>query len=357
MGAVAAAADAAGDGAAFGFAANANSALPSRKVNARTSEKFANRLAIIGVKAFMCGRPKYKRFFLSILRRPRASREKNFGVKVTWGIESRMSLWIRHASLVAVTCLFGACATAPSDMTKIKNTTKTFNTVVVDAGHGGKDTGAYRGFGGAEKSATLDVARRLERKLRESQLKTVMTRSSDVFIPLDERVSIQNKQKNAIFVSIHFNDSRRRGIHGFETYYCSPSARDLATRIQEKLMTIPRSANRGVHVAHFRVLRLASYTAVLVECGFLSNRREGGEARDVEYREMLADRIAEAIVEQRYGAGVYHATAQTTAKPPLWPTTNFKRTPSTKATCPPRSSQREGITTTPPAKPWRRRQR
>jgi len=207
----------------------------------------------------------------------------------------------------------GACTTVPTAATK--DTSKTFATVVVDAGHGGKDNGAYRRYGGAEKIATLDVAKRLDRKLRESQLKTVLTRSSDVFIPLDERVAVENSQKNSIFVSIHFNDSRRRGIHGFETYYHSPHANELANRIQAKLMTIPHSANRGVHRANFRVLRLATYPAVLVECGFLSNRREGGEARDAEYRELLADRIAEAIVEQRYGSGVYHASAEATVQP------------------------------------------
>jgi hypothetical protein len=56
------------------------------------------------------------------------------------------------------------------------------------------------------------------------------------------------------------------------------------------------------------------YPAVLVECGFLSNRREGGEARDSEYRELLADRIAEAIVEQRYGPGVYRGSAVAAAQ-------------------------------------------
>jgi N-acetylmuramoyl-L-alanine amidase len=187
--------------------------------------------------------------------------------------------------------------------------------VVVDAGHGGKDNGAYRKFGGAEKIATLDVAERLSRKLRESDFKIVMTRSTDVFIPLEERVAIENAQKNSIFVSIHFNDSRRRGVHGFETYYHSANSFDLAQRIQSKLMTISHSANRGVHTANFRVLRLANYPAVLVECGFLSNRFEGGEARDSEYREALADRIAEAIVEQRYGPGVYRASRSTAAEP------------------------------------------
>jgi N-acetylmuramoyl-L-alanine amidase len=208
--------------------------------------------------------------------------------------------------------LLGACAIGPG-VTGKKDTSKTFTTVVVDAGHGGKDTGAYRRYGGAEKMATLDVAKRLDQKLRESQLKTVMTRSSDVFIELDQRVAIENRQKNSIFVSIHFNDSRRRAIRGFETYYNSSISRGLADRIQGKLMTIPGSANRGVHFANFRVLRMAAYPAVLVDCGFLSNRREGGEARDSEYRATLADKIAEAIVEQRYGSGVYRVAS---AAPP-----------------------------------------
>ena len=219
---------------------------------------------------------------------------------------------ISRTFAVGCVTLLAACATAPK--TAVKDTSKTFSTVVVDAGHGGKDTGAYRRSGPPEKMATLDVAERLDRKLRESQLKTVMTRSSDVFIPLDERVAIENSQKNAIFVSIHFNDSRRRGIHGFETYYHSGDSFDLAYRIQSELMTIPHSANRGVHTANFRVLRLAYYPAVLVECGFLSNRSEGNQARDSEYRELLADRIAEAIVEQRYGAGVYRGSTQVAAQ-------------------------------------------
>jgi N-acetylmuramoyl-L-alanine amidase len=219
-----------------------------------------------------------------------------------------MSRLISCAFAVVLLASLGACTT--TQIGRVKNTSKTFTTVVVDAGHGGKDSGAHRRYGPVEKIVALDVAQRLERNLRESQLKTVMTRSSDVFIPLEERVRIENSQKKAIFVSIHFNDSRRRGIRGFETYYHSGASSELANRIQAKLMTIPRSANRGVRTANFRVLRLATYPAVLVECGFLSNRAEGNQARDWEYRELLADRIAEAIVEQRYGPGVYRPSGR-----------------------------------------------
>jgi N-acetylmuramoyl-L-alanine amidase len=222
----------------------------------------------------------------------------------TIGMPSQVTRLVVVAFVASLT----ACSTVTT--TGVKNTSKTFNTVVVDAGHGGKDSGAYRRYGPPEKVIALDVAQRLNRKLRESQLKTVMTRNSDVFIELNDRVAIENAQKNAIFVSIHFNDSRRRGIRGFETYYHSGASLDLANGIQQKLATIPSSANRGVHTANFRVLRLATCPAVLVECGFLSNRRDGGQARDWEYRELLADRIAEAIVEQRFGPGVYRPSGR-----------------------------------------------
>jgi len=207
-------------------------------------------------------------------------------------------------ALAALTALAG-CST--SGVPNRQNTSRTFNTVVVDAGHGGRDSGATRRYGPAEKFAALDVAQRLNRKLRESQFRTVMTRSSDVFVELDERVRIGNRQSNSIFVSIHFNDARRRGIHGYETYYASPYARGLAQRIQQKLLTMPRANNRGVRTGNFRVIRNAVYPSVLIECGFLSNRGEGGRAGSPGYRDLLADKICEAIVEERYGPGVYNA--------------------------------------------------
>src|SRR5215468_9323006 len=231
----------------------------------------------------------------------------------------RMPRLVTRLVTLAFVASLAACSTVRTS--NVKNTSKTFTTVVVDAGHGGKDSGAYRRYGPPEKTVTLDVAQRLDRKLRESQIKTVMTRDSDVFIPLNNRVATENAQKNAIFVSIHFNDSRKRGTRGFETYYHSGASFDLAARVQQKLMTIPNSANGGVHAANFRVLRLANCPAVLVECGYLSNRSEGNQARDWEYRELLADRIAEAIVEQRYGTGVYRPPPEVAAqlRPPSEP--------------------------------------
>ncbi len=221
---------------------------------------------------------------------------------------------LRDALLAAACCALASCSTVEN--TAVKNTSHTFTTVVVDAGHGGKDNGAFRRFGGPEKSANLDVALRLAQKLRESQFKTVLTRSTDVFVPLEERAAIGRGQKKSIFVSIHFNDSPKRRIRGFETYYRSPAAFPLAQRIQQRLLSIRGTVNRGVRTANFRVLRKATYPAVLVECGFLSNRTEGSEASTANYREQLADKIAEAIVEERYGSGVYRAPAAANSVPP-----------------------------------------
>lgn len=205
------------------------------------------------------------------------------------------------APLALLGALFlSGCATVAT------NTSHSFDTVVVDAGHGGKDSGAVRRHAPPEKAVALDVALRVDRKLRQSQLKTVLTRSNDTFIPLDSRVALGNEQNNSIFVSIHFNDSRRRGVQGFETYYHSPYAYDLAAAIERNLLTLPGTVNRGVHAARFRVLRNLRYPSVLVECGYLSNRSNARDAADGDYREALAEKIAAAIVDYRYGPGTYH---------------------------------------------------
>ena len=212
-----------------------------------------------------------------------------------------MQRLIRFNLLLALTLVvfLSGCATVAT------NTSHTFETVVVDAGHGGRDSGAWRRHGPPEKVVALDVALRVDRKLKESQLRTVLTRANDTFIPLDDRVALGNQEKNSIFVSIHFNDSRRRGVEGVETYYHSPYAYDLAAAIERNLSTLPGAVNRGVHTARFRVLRNAQYPSVLVECGYLSNRSDARDAADASYREKVADKIAEAIVDYRYGTGVY----------------------------------------------------
>src|SRR5438477_10777772 len=280
--------------------------LQAAKASAKSTGA-ATSLSRINVRnAFKSGQAKNKRF----LHRGRSL--SRFAPKICQrdsnhlSIAMPRSMWGKGAALCAL-FLAGCQVVAPPQ--QAKDTSRSFTSVVVDAGHGGRDSGAYRRSGPPEKVVTLDVATRLSRKLRESQFNVVMTRTSDVFIPLDTRVDIENGTPNSIFVSIHFNDSRRRGVKGFETYYHSPYAAELAQNIQSRLCSLNGAVNRGVHTADFRVVRKADYPAVLVECGYLSNRSEGREARDGNYRDLLADKIAQAIVEQRHGVGAYRASA------------------------------------------------
>ena len=173
-----------------------------------------------------------------------------------------------------------------------------FFTVVIDAGHGGHDAGGIPGQRVQEKAVALDVARRLRGCLQEAGLRTVMTRSDDRFIPLPQRVAVANTQRNAVFVSIHFNSSIRSGAHGFETYYYRPSAACVAGRIQSAISRLHADDNRRVKRRAFFVLRRTAIPAVLVECGFLTNPEEARLALNAGYREKLARTIGRAVVQQ-----------------------------------------------------------
>jgi N-acetylmuramoyl-L-alanine amidase len=176
-----------------------------------------------------------------------------------------------------------------------------FNTVVVDAGHGGHDLGGIPSNIIPEKGVALDVALRLAAHLRRAGIHTVLTRSDDTFIPLPERVAISNAQPSSIFVSIHFNAGARREARGYETYYCAPEAIPLAERIQRHLIDTYPTDNRGVKQAYYYVLRKADTVAVLAECGFLTNPYEASLALNPAYRQKLADEIGEAIIEYKRG--------------------------------------------------------
>jgi N-acetylmuramoyl-L-alanine amidase len=196
--------------------------------------------------------------------------------------------------VLALSLFFAGCSTSG-----VRNTARSFKTVTIDAGHGGHDSGARARSGWREKDAALDVSLRLEQKLRAARFKTVMTRSGDSFVALDKRAAISNRQRNSIFVSIHFNSSPKRAISGAETYYRSPESREIAQRILQHLDTVPGTNARAMRTANFRVLRLNRYPAVLVECGYMSNASEAARASSPQHREALAQAIANAIIEQK----------------------------------------------------------
>lgn len=195
--------------------------------------------------------------------------------------------------VLAAAVLLTGCATG------VKDTSRTFKTVVIDAGHGGHDYGARSRWGGQEKNHALSVALKLEPKLRAAGFKTVMTRKGDYFVTLNDRAGISNRQSSAVFVSIHFNHSPKRRISGAEVYYKTEPSRAVAQRILASIDALPSSSARYVKPANFRVLRLNRYPAVLVECGYLSNRSEGRLSSSAQQHERLASAIAKALIEQR----------------------------------------------------------
>src|SRR6266436_4434814 len=174
-------------------------------------------------------------------------------------------------------------------------------TVVIDAGHGGHDRGGIPGQRIAEKDMTLDVAQRLRSVLSASGYRVVMTRDSDVFVPLPTRVAIANSYRNAIFVCIHFNATQRRGAGGIETYFYSRDSLPLASAIHSYVVGGAPSSNRGVRRRGFYVLRKTSIPAVLVECGFLTNPTEAAYAQTASYRQKLADPDFGADASRRRG--------------------------------------------------------
>src|SRR4029453_359057 len=171
-----------------------------------------------------------------------------------------------------------------------------FSTVVIDPGHGGFDRGGIPGQRVPEKVVALDVAQRLEKRLRQGGYRVVMTRDSDVFVPLGERVRIANRYGDAIFVCIHFNSATRVGANGIETYYYSNNSAALAANIHRQLVSGTTSDNRGIRRRGYYVLRRTYIPAVLVECGFLTNPTEAQLALDSTYRQRLADRIADGVM-------------------------------------------------------------
>jgi N-acetylmuramoyl-L-alanine amidase len=167
--------------------------------------------------------------------------------------------------------------------------------VVIDAGHGGYDRGGVPGQRVAEKTMNLDVAQRVRALLQASGYRTVMTRDSDVFVPLGTRVAIANSYRNGIFVCIHFNSARRSGANGIETYFYSRESLTLASAIHYRVAGAVPSANRGVRRRGYYVLRKTRIPAVLVECGFLTNPSEARNVQNSAYRQKLAEQIAAGV--------------------------------------------------------------
>ncbi len=182
----------------------------------------------------------------------------------------------------------------------MKTEAANFRTVIIDAGHGGHDKGGQWGRV-YEKHLALDTAVRLESHLKKMGFNTVLTRRSDYFISLPQRVAMANRYKNAIFVSVHYNYTWKQDVSGLETFYHSPESRALAQHIQRGMLNRVKTADRGAKFARYYVIRHTKIPSVLVECGFVSSSQERARMRSAWYRDALSRGIADGI--QRYRRG------------------------------------------------------
>ncbi|MFM2179093.1 MAG: hypothetical protein RL015_3191 [Verrucomicrobiota bacterium] len=174
----------------------------------------------------------------------------------------------------------------------------TFNTVVIDPGHGGRDGGCvWNGL--IEKKLCLDTALRLEKILKARGLRVVMTRRTDVDVDLDRRAVIANNASKSVFVSIHYNASRIRSISGMEVFYRSGRGKFMASKILQWMDVELRGIKRGIYFSGFKVLRGTIMPAVLVECGYLSNLTESRRCATAAHRQDVAEAIAKGIIASR----------------------------------------------------------
>jgi N-acetylmuramoyl-L-alanine amidase len=174
-----------------------------------------------------------------------------------------------------------------------------FKTVIIDAGHGGKDSGAVSSTTGQrEKDLALDTAKRIASDLKRD-FKVILMRSDDTFVDLDDRVRRANQNGSAILVSVHYN-SGPPFIRGPETYYWRVDSHGLAVRCQRAMAGVSPAemGNRGLVRRRIRLTRNPEIPCLLLEGGYLSNSAESRLISDPSYRQKLATAIAGAIRTQ-----------------------------------------------------------
>ncbi len=175
-------------------------------------------------------------------------------------------------------------------------------TIIVDAGHGGHDTGAP-GRKSKEKDHTLDIARRVQRYLTERGANALLTRSNDTYITLQGRVDFAQSRNADMFISIHMNSSSSSASNGTETFYSTDKSLLFAREIHKEFVSATGRKSRGVSRARFYVIRKTTMPSVLLECAFVSNPTEENIALSTQWRERLAQGVTRGVINyvEKYG--------------------------------------------------------
>lgn len=186
-----------------------------------------------------------------------------------------------------------------SGTAEIATTDPNIKTIVIDAGHGGVDGGAYY-EGVCEKDVNLAVALRLEQILTSCGYHVIMTRNDDTYVGLNTRASIANKAGADIFVSVHSNVmSTVPDYTGIYTFYYNKGngSIELAKAIQGPVCSYTGAVDRGVARGNYAVLRTTRMSAALIEMGFMTNHQELQNLVTPAYQDKMAEGIARGIID------------------------------------------------------------
>jgi len=170
--------------------------------------------------------------------------------------------------------------------------------VVIDPGHGGSDPGAI-GIGGIrEKDIVIDISQQVARFLQQQGVQVILTRTSDIDLELEPRVSMAERARANAFVSIHANaiSMARPDVNGVETYYAPGKSSRLAAAIQNSILSSLNVRDRGVRAARFYVIRNTSMDAALVETGFVTGAEDAANLSNPAWRTQMAQAIARGIL-------------------------------------------------------------
>jgi len=169
-------------------------------------------------------------------------------------------------------------------------------TIVVDAGHGGNDRGTTGARGTDEKNITLQTATTLESKLKAAGAEVIMTRESDEYVDLRQRVSIAHQHNADAFISLHYDATEDSSISGFTTYFMNSNQQELAQTVHAALSKKIELRDRGAQPGNYLVLRENRQPAILIELGYLSNPSEEREVLKSQFREQATLGIYKGIL-------------------------------------------------------------
>ncbi|TMN21051.1 N-acetylmuramoyl-L-alanine amidase [Lentibacillus cibarius] len=166
-------------------------------------------------------------------------------------------------------------------------------TIVLDAGHGGRDSGAISASGANEKIFTRATVQNLEQLLTTLGAKVILTRKDDRFVSLAGRAALANIADADAFISIHYNSfPQAPSVTGTGTYYYTGQDKSLARSVQKGMIKATGADDRGISEGDFQVLRQNTIPAILVESGFISNAKQEQLFSSSMYQKQLASGIA-----------------------------------------------------------------